>query len=510
MGEFNVYRGTSRLLIIVASLAICACGTLKPGHPGLTADAAASPSTTNSFGSFGDFERRHRNTRNTATLESGAGLAGKMLILDPLLRPVSTVEALYGATLKSVGGFVERRVIENVSLRQLRYKPVPELAAAEPMDPVAWERELDELTGVTPSTGRLRLLVDGEEYYQRLNQAIDEAGQSIDIRTYIYDNDDVALDVADRLRARSANVDIRIMVDGLADLFATRLDSQSMPKDTVLPASISDYLTYESRIEFRKQSNPWFTGDHAKITLIDGQRAFLGGMNIGREYRYDWHDLMMEVDGPIVDRLQYEFDKNWARSGVFGDFGMMFESIKGYPRSTAPRGIPLRLLTTSVRDSQIYRAQVAAIRRARNRIYIQNAYFSDDKILYELARARLRGVDVRVILGAENDSGIHDLSNQSAIDVMLKHGIRVYRYPGMTHVKAAVYDGWACLGSANFDKLSLQINREINLGFSDPATVQRLVERVFVHDFRVAEEIRQAPALEARHRFAELIVDELF
>ncbi len=510
MGRINVYRGISSLLLIVASLAIGACSTLHPRDPESTNEVGASSTPTYSLGSFGELDRRQRNTRDTATLESGAGLAGKMLILDPLLRPVSTVEALYGATLKSVGGFVERRVIDNVSLPQLKYQPVPEIAGAEPMDPVAWERELDTLTGSDASSGRLRLLVDGEEYYRRLNEAIGEAEKSIDIRTYIFDNDDVALDVANRLRARSANVDIRIMVDGLADLFATRLDSQSMPKDAVLPSSISDYLTYESRIKFRKQSNPWFTGDHAKITLIDSERAFLGGMNIGREYRYDWHDVMMEIEGPIVDRLQYEFDKNWARSGMFGDFGMMFEAIKGYPRSSTPQGIPLRLLTTSVSDSQIYRAQVAAIRRARNRIYIQNPYFSDDKILFELVRARLRGVDVRVILGAENDSGIHDLSNQTAIDVMLKHGIRVYRYPGMTHVKAAVYDGWACLGSANFDKLSLQINREINLGFSDPATVQHLVERVFLHDFRAAEELRQAPALEARHHFAELIVDELF
>jgi len=510
MGEFNANRGISRLLIIVASLAICACSTFKPGNPGPETGTHAASTGKYSLGSFGELDRSQHNTRDTATLASGAGLAGKMLILDPLVRPVSTAEALYGATLKSVGGFVERRVIENVSLRQFQYQPIPEIAAAEPMDAVAWERELDKLTGSVASSGRLRLLVDGDEYYQRLYRAIDEAGKSIDIRTYIYDNDDVGLDVANRLRSRSASVDIRIMVDGLADLFATRLDSQSMPEDTVLPSSISDYLTYESRIEFRKQSNPWFTGDHAKITLIDSQRAFLGGMNIGREYRYDWHDLMMEIEGPIVARLQFEFDKNWARSGMFGDFGMMFESIKGYPRSTTPRGIPLRLLTTSLRDSQIYRAQVAAIRRARNRIYIQNAYFSDDKILFELVRARHRGVDVRVILGAENDSGIHDLSNQSSIDLMLEHGIRVYRYPGMTHVKAAVYDGWACLGSANFDKLSLQINREINLGFSDPATVQRLVERVFLRDFQVAEELHQAPVLDARHHFAELIVDELF
>jgi len=510
MGKDDSFGAMARLLLIVAGLSVCACSTLKPRGSGPATENAALSSSTLALGSFGEVDRRNGNTRDTAALESGAGLAGKTLLLDPLLRPVSTVKAFYGATIKSIGGFVERRVIENVSMPRLDRRAIPAITATPPMDPLAWERELDELTGSTAINGSLRFLVDGEEYFARLNSAIDEAEKSIDIRTYIYDNDDVALEVAKRLRAKSDTVDIRILVDGLADLFATRLDSQSMPEDVVLPSSISDYLTYESRIDFRKQSNPWFTGDHAKITLVDGERAFLGGMNIGREYRYDWHDLMMEIEGPIVDRLQFEFDKTWARSGMFGDYGLMIETIKGYPRTRAPQGIPLRLLTTSVQNSQIYRAQIAAIRRARNRIYIQNAYFSDDKILLELARARRRGVDVRVILGAESDSGFHDLSNQQAVELMLKHGIRVYRYPGMTHVKAAVYDGWACLGSANFDKLSLQINQEINLGFSDPPTVQRLLERVFLPDFRASKEMHQAPELGVRHHFAELLADELF
>ena len=502
----NTFRGFTVVLFIVSCLSLGACGTLKKNSP----NAESENNQTQVLGSFGELDRRNGNTRRTAVLASSAGLAGKTLVLDPLVRPVSTIKALYAATLKSVGGFFERRVIDNVSLPKLDNQAIPEVDNSQWMDLAVWERELDELTGTVASSGNIRFLVDGEEYYSRLDAAIVGADKSIDIRTYIYDNDDVALEVAKKLRSRSAEVDIKILVDGLADLFATRLDSASMPDGVVLPSSISEYLTYESHIEFRKQSNPWFTGDHAKVTLIDGERAFLGGMNIGREYRYDWHDLMMEVDGPIVAQLQYEFDKSWARSGMLGDLGLMIESVKGYPRTTSEDGIPLRLLTTRVHDSQLYRAQVAAIRRARNRIYIQNAYFSDDKILYELARARRRGVDVRVILGAENDSGIHDLSNQKAIELLLRHGIRVYQYPGMTHIKAAIYDGWACLGSANFDKLSLQINQEMNLGFSDPQTVQRLIERVFQPDFEAAEELHQAPILEARHHFAELVVDELF
>ena len=92
---------------------------------------------------------------------------------------------------------------------------------------------------------------------------------------------------------------------------------------------------------------------------------------------------------------------------------------------------------------------------------------------------------------------------------MLKNGIRVYSYPGMTHVKAAVYDGWACLGSANFDKLSLQVNQEINLGTSNPEAVQLLLDSVFIPDFKASTELHESIPMKWNHRIAELIVDEM-
>ena len=63
---------------------------------------------------------------------------------------------------------------------------------------------------------------------------------------------------------------------------------------------------------------------------------------------------------------------------------------------------------------------------------------------------------------------IMERSNRIAVNTLLAHGARVYHYPSMSHVKAAVYDGWACLGSANFDRLSLRLNREANIATSHP------------------------------------------
>jgi cardiolipin synthase len=277
---------------------------------------------------------------------------------------------------------------------------------------------------------------------------------------------------------------------------------------------MESYLESGSRVKVRTQTNPWFTGDHSKTTIIDRELAFIGGMNIGREYRHDWHDIMAAVTGPVVDRLQYDMDKAWSKASWFGDAALFATTVKGslfsktHNRRDA-NDYPIRILHTHPHDSQIYRVQLAAIRRAENYIYIQNPYFSDDVILYELARARRRGVDVRVIIASRGDVAMQNLSNQVTINTMLRNGIRVYLYPGMSHVKAAIYDGWACIGSANFDKLSLQINKEINLASAHPPVVDELLQRVFLPDFAVSRELRRPTPEKWTHWLAEFVADEV-
>jgi phosphatidylserine/phosphatidylglycerophosphate/cardiolipin synthase-like enzyme len=95
------------------------------------------------------------------------------------------------------------------------------------------------------------------------------------------------------------------------------------------------------------------------------------------------------------------------------------------------------------------------------------------------------------VLPTAGDSGFMNAANLIATNVFVRNGVRVYAYPGMTHVKAAIYDGWACLGSANFDKLSLRINRETNIATSDPVFVGELRRGLFERDFARSTEITE-------------------
>ena len=58
--------------------------------------------------------------------------------------------------------------------------------------------------------------------------------------------------------------------------------------------------------------------------------------------------------------------------------GYILERLRPNPRSARGRGFPLRILHTRPGNAEIFNAQRAAIRRAQQYIYIQNAYLTDD------------------------------------------------------------------------------------------------------------------------------------
>lgn len=91
---------------------------------------------------------------------------------------------------------------------------------------------------------------------------------------------------------------------------------------------------------------------------------------------------------------------------------------------------------------------------------------------------------------------------------MLENGIRDYLFPGLSHVKAAVVDGWPCVGSANFNKLSLKINKELNLSTSHEAAVNELPDRVFIPELARSKEIKQKVEVTLQARLLEVLLDE--
>jgi cardiolipin synthase len=372
--------------------------------------------------------------------------------------------------------------------------PPPPLATGPGMDVAQWEKDLDHLVPARRYKGQINLLIDGEKYFPALIESVNAATRSVDMLVFIFDTDDYAVKIADLLKERSKSVHVRVLMDEMGSLFAGQQSPQTPgPADFQPPSDIISYLRSQSKVSVRAAANPWLTVDHRKCIIIDSREAFLGGMNIGREYRYEWHDMMVDLKGPVVARLERDYREAWAHAGPLGDYAYAWTWLFDRaitPRSAPPGSIDIRPLRTATARTEIYRAQLEAIKRARRYIYIENAYFDDDTIVRELIRARQRGVDVRVVLPSKNDSGIMQTSNQVEANDMIRSGIRVYAYPGMTHVKAAIYDGWACLGSANLEKMSLRVAQELDVAYSDPAAVDRLKKELFETDFRKSQELK--------------------
>ena len=93
--------------------------------------------------------------------------------------------------------------------------PLPPVADRPGMDLVEWERDLDKQLGRPASSGHLKFLVGGQVFFTRFIDALSSAGESVDIRAYIFDNDDVALTVGELLKRRSREgVAVRVLFDG--------------------------------------------------------------------------------------------------------------------------------------------------------------------------------------------------------------------------------------------------------------------------------------------------------
>jgi len=427
-------------------------------------------------------------------------------LLNLVQRPVSSLSRLFFVVTDTATATVSFDWATG-----LANKPVQALADAPPMDLQLWETELDKIASHPLSSGNVDVLVDGEAYFTRFIDTVSSAEKSVQLQTYIFDNDDYAVKIGELLKRRSnEGVEVKVLLDGFGTISGTMSESGSLPDDHRPPASVRLFLESGSRVNVRQKANPWFTGDHVKSTIVDNEIAFVGGMNIGREYRYDWHDLMMEIQGPVVDIINREFQLAWGHAGPLGDLGYVIAQASPDKSSGADEGSPLRVLLTGPGNYEIYNAQLEAIRRSQRFIYIQNAYFTDDSLLRELVLARRRGVDVRVVIPMETDHGPINRSNVLAANLMLKHGIRVFIYPGFSHVKAAIYDGWVCVGSANFDRLSLRINRELNIASSAPEIADQLVERLFEPDFNGSPELIEPIPERWVDYLVEIIGDYMF
>jgi cardiolipin synthase A/B len=447
--------------------------------------------------------------------EGGLGLTATVQGVDALVleghglallkNPISSVARLGDLAVQTLVRFIRLPLPKSGG-------QVPALSHSGGMDLAQWETWMDRYTGTRRENGSMRLLIDGDRFFPELQQAIAQATNHIYVNIYIFDKDDVGVGVADQLKQRSSQVKVKVIFDRLGSIAAgTVPPGTPMPENFVPPSSIGSYLKQDSAVGVRPFLNPWFSADHSKLILVDGARAWLGGMNLGREYRYEWHDMMVELEGPVVGSLEDSFGRKWAHAGLLGDLAYAAAVLSG-PKNTEPspasdRWIQVRRLPTRTAWKPFAAAVLESAARAQNYIYAENPYLFDRKVVAAMVRARLRGVDVRVVLPRVNDFKAGGRSNLITANYLLENGVRVYFYPGMTHVKALLVDDWACVGSGNLNHLSLRISQEENIATSDPGFSTQLKRQLFEEDFARSFELKEPISVEWQDVLADLVME---
>ena len=319
---------------------------------------------------------------------------------------------------------------------------------------------------------KVTLLFDGPRTITAMMAAVAAARDTINLETYIFDQDPLGLKFADLLIAKQKEgVQVSIIYDcvgtlGTPQAFFDRMQEAGIRLLPFQPVSPHHKL-FNWRINNR---------DHRKILVVDGKVAFTGGVNISNAYDHGsmfrsqdkkgtslgWRDTHIQIEGPAVAALQWMFLDNWA-SQEEGEL-----PAKDYfPTLTQAGDKILRVLASQPGgEPEIYKAHFLAIEGATKSIYITAAYFVPDvQILKALLDAAHRGVDVRIILSNLTDSGTVSNAGHSFYTQMLEGGIRVYELKAaVLHAKTAVIDGsWSTVGSTNIDMRSFLHNKEVNV-----------------------------------------------
>jgi cardiolipin synthase len=258
--------------------------------------------------------------------------------------------------------------------------------------------------------------------------------------------------------------------------------------------------------------------DHRKLVIVDGRVAFTGGINISDTYASGsstrpgksrgrdegWRDTQVEVSGPAVKPLQSIFLATWTRLGRHLDP----QESNLYPPLVGQGDALVQVVASDGGDKheyRIYDAYLAAIRNARQRIWITQAYFApDERISEALVHAAGRGVDVRVIVPGFTDSSLIFYASRSSYGPLLEGGVKLYEFRNaLLHAKTAVVDGvWSTVGSCNIDPRSFAHNNELNAAIVG-RNFARAMEAMFHRD--LAQSVRiDAAAWKDRPRSARL------
>jgi cardiolipin synthase A/B len=320
--------------------------------------------------------------------------------------------------------------------------------------------------------GDFDIFPHGKELFSDYFHELRNAANHIHILFYIVRDDQFSQQFFDILKAKAKEgIEVRLLVD--------QIGSHKVKKPAInelRAAGVQFAFSNRLRLPFLFYSSQ--VRNHRKISIIDGKIGYLGGFNIGKEYidqdpkLSPWRDYHLKITGESVPYLQREFFIDWNEYSSEKEV-----NVEDYTPEQPKGTVPHQFVPTEA--GFLENKYLHLIQSVKKSIVIGTPYFiPSNKLIHELIAAANRGIKITIVVPYITDHMLVQEASYRYLRLMLKAGAQVFQYKnGFYHAKSIIIDDTLCdIGTANFDKRSLFLNKEINCYFYDPAFVERFKE----------------------------------
>ncbi len=337
---------------------------------------------------------------------------------------------------------------------------------------------------------KVKLLVNGEEKFPEVMEVLQNAKQHIHLEYYIYEQDEIGKAIIELLikKAREG-VEVRFIYDDFGSpAIKSKIEKRMQEAGIqVHPFHKVHFYLLANRINYR---------NHRKIIVVDGQTAFVGGINVSDKYinnkpgQLFWRDTHLRMDGPGVYYLQYLFISDW---NFCCPQKLKPADLHFVPNKTIKEDVYVQVAASGPDSDQpsILFSILQAIYLAKEEILITTPYFvPGDSMIEALRIAALSGLSVKLLVPGICDSKFINAASKSNYNQLLQAGVDIYLYQkGFVHAKTLVTDGMlSIVGTANMDHRSFELNFEVNAIVYDKPFAEQM-RKVFFDDLREAEKI---------------------
>lgn len=339
--------------------------------------------------------------------------------------------------------------------------------------------------GIASPGNEAALLRGGGEAFAAMEALILSARRRLLLEFYSFSDDAIGRRFGELLAGRAAaGVETYLIYDSVGSLLTDRDFFRDLARRGVRIGEFHPVVPWKPHWN-------WGRRNHRKMICADTSTAIVGGFNMTERDApkamggAGWKDAQVRISGPVAAEIERLFWDSWSLCGKSAPAPATAPAHAGKEHAAVLSASGFR------QERSIRRAYRHAIDRARERIYITNAYFLPDRIIRKsLMRAARRGVDVRIIAPGKTDHPYVRWASWAMFPRMIRGGVRIYEWKGeILHSKTSVIDGvWSSVGSHNLDHRSLHYNLELNVNAFGGAFGSAM-EKLFSDDLAGCREV---------------------